>query len=150
MMRSHSLARAIADQGFGAARRMLTYKTQWNGGTLIVAGRYYPSSKMCSACGTVKTTLSLSERTYRCQACGLTAGRDVNAAVNLLSLAASGAESQNACRAAVRPGTAGHAAVNQEPGTAHAGQTGTVPAQARTAAQDDHHRSPIRNGTGPG
>ena len=70
------LARAIADQGFAAAVRMLGYKTIWNGGRLILVGRWYPSSKTCSGCGAVKAKLALSERTYRCDACGLVADRD--------------------------------------------------------------------------
>lgn len=107
MTRNRRLARAVADQGFGQARRMLGYKTAWNGGRLVTAGRFYPSSKTCSGCGTVKAKLSLSERTYRCGACGLALDRDLNAARNLLRLAASGAESKNACRAAVRPGPPG-------------------------------------------
>jgi putative transposase len=69
------------------------------------------------------------ERTYHCGTCGLVADRDVNAARNLLNLAASGAESRNACEAAVRPGYAGHTALNQEPGTANAGKTGTAARQ---------------------
>lgn len=133
MTRNRRLARAIADQGFGQARRMLGYKTAWNGGQLIVAGRWYPSSKTCSACGAVKAKLSLSERTFRCD-CGLVLDRDVNAARNLLHLAVSGTEGLNACGGTVRPGLAGHVPVNQEPGTALAGQTGTVPSQDRTAA----------------
>ena len=90
MTRNHRLARAISDQGFGQARRMLAYKTAWNAGRLITAGRFYPSSKTCSGCGAVKAKLALSERTYACTACGLVLDRDVNAAVNLLKLAASG------------------------------------------------------------
>jgi putative transposase len=126
MTRNRHLARAVADQGFGIARRMLAYKTTWNGGRLITAGRWFPSSKTCSGCGHVKAKLALSERTYRCGHCGLVLDRDVNAARNLLHLAASGAESQNACGGTVRPGTAGHIPVNQEPGTAHADKTGTA------------------------
>jgi putative transposase len=134
MTRNRHLARAISDQGFGQARRMLAYKTGWNGGRLIVAGRWFPSSKTCSGCGTVKAKLSLSERTFRCDACGLAADRDINAARNLLNLAASGAESLNACRAAVRPGPAGRAAMKQEPGTAKMGKTGTAARQQVAAA----------------
>ena len=134
MLANRRLARAIADQGFGAARRMLGYKTAREGGTLVVAGRWYPSSKKCSGCGSVKAKLTLAERVYRCDACGLVMGRDVNAARNLLSLAASGADSLNACGAAVRPGPrAGRAAMKQEPGTANAGQTGTAAHQATVA-----------------
>ncbi len=108
MTRNRRLARAIADQGFGTARRMLGYKAAWNGGRLIVAGRWFPSSKTCSGCGDVKAKLALSERTYRCGHCGLALDRDVNAACNLLYLAASGAERLNACGGTVRPGSAGH------------------------------------------
>jgi putative transposase len=103
MIRNRRLARAIADQGFGQARRMLSYKTGWHGGTLVIANRWYPSSKTCSVCGTVKTKLSLSERTYQCEHCGLVIDRDINAARNLFTLAASGAESRNACGGTVRP-----------------------------------------------
>ncbi len=133
MVRNRRLARAVSDQGFGKARRMLDYKTAWNGGRLVTADRWFPSSKTCSGCGTVKVKLPLSERTYRCDSCSLVLDRDVNAARNLLRLAASGAESINACGETVRPGSAGHVPVNQEPGTADAGQTGTA-AQQQAAA----------------
>jgi putative transposase len=135
MVRNRRLARAVADQGFGQARRMLAYKTAWNGGQLLIADRWYPSSKLCSGCGAVKAKLALSERTYRCERCGLALDRDVNAAVNLPHLAASGADSRNACRAQVRPGPAGHRAVTQEPGTAPAGKTGTASGQPLAAEQ---------------
>jgi putative transposase len=128
------LARAISDQGFGAARQMLAYKTAWNGGALIVADRFYPSSKTCSACGAVKAKLTLRDRVFTCEACCLVADRDVNAARNLLNLAASGAEKQNACGGHVRPVAHGQRPVNQEPGTAHAGQTGTATRQREAAA----------------
>jgi putative transposase len=130
------LARAIADAGFGAAVRMLGYKTTWNGGTLIPAGRWYPSSKTCSGCGAVKAKLARSERAYRCHGCGLALDRDVNAAANLLGLAVSGTERRNACGGTVRPGTAGHVPVNQEPGTAHAGKTGTASGQPLAAGHE--------------
>jgi putative transposase len=133
MTRNRRLARAICDQGFGVARRMLAYKTGWKGGRVVLAGRFYPSSKKCSACGTVKATLSLAERTFRCGHCGLALDRDINAAVNLLKFAASGAENANACGGTVRPRPARHVPVKQEPGTAHAGKTGTA-ARQRTAA----------------
>ncbi|HEX7160333.1 MAG TPA: RNA-guided endonuclease TnpB family protein, partial [Trebonia sp.] len=126
MTRNRRLARAIGDQGFGTLRRMLAYKTAWRGGTLVTADRFFPSSKRCSGCGAVKAKLPLSERVYSCELCGLVLDRDVNAARNLLSLAASGAERLNACGAAVRPGPAGHAAVKQEPGTPQGDKTGTA------------------------
>jgi transposase len=77
--------------------------------------------------------LPLSERTYRC-GCGVVTGRDVNAAANLLKLAASGAERVNACGGTVRPGLAGRVLVKQEPGTRKRGKTGTFPRQHGTAA----------------
>ena len=139
LVRNRRLARAISDAGFGQARRMLAYKTTWNGGALVTAGRFYPSSKTCSGCGAVKAKLALSERTYACTACGLVLDRDVNAAVNLLKLAASGAESHNACGGTVRPGLAGRVPVKQEPGSAHAGQTGTASGQPLAAGRELTH-----------
>lgn len=138
MTRNRHLARALADQGFGIARRMLGYKTTWNGGYLLLAGRWFPSSKTCSGCGAVKAKLPLSERTYRCD-CGLVTGRDVNAAANLLKLAASGAESINAWGGTVRPGLAGRVPVNQEPGAAHADRTGTASEKPLAAEQELTH-----------
>jgi len=134
MISNRRLARAVSDQGFGEARRMLAYKAEREGGRLVVADRWYPSSKLCSACGWRKPSLTLAERLFRCEACGHTGDRDVNAARNLLKLAASGAESLNACGAAVRPGLAGHAALKQEPGTSDEGKTGTAFPQREAAA----------------
>jgi putative transposase len=134
MTRNRRLARAVSDQGFGQARRMLEYKTTRNAGRVILAGRFYPSSKTCSHCGAVKAKLPLSERTYRCDDCGLVIDRDVNAARNLLKLAASGAERLNACEGTVRPRHARQVPVKQEPGTALAGQTGTAAPQGTAAA----------------
>jgi putative transposase len=134
MTRNRRLARSISDQGFGQARRMLGYKTTWNGGQLIVADRWYPSSRTCSACGWRKPSLTLAERTFCCEACGLAEDRDANAARNLLKLAASGAESITACGGTVRPRPARHVPVKQEPGTADAGKTGTAFRQREAAA----------------
>jgi putative transposase len=108
MVKNRKLARAISDAGFGEIRRQLTYKTAWNGGTLIVADRWYPSSKTCSRCGVVKTKLHLSERTYACTTCGLALDRDENAARNLASLvkrvvAGSGPETENGRGADPKP-----------------------------------------------
>ena len=139
MTRNHTLARAICDQGFGQARRMLGYKTTWHGGQLIIAGRWFPSSRTCSGCGTVKAKLALSERTYTCPGCGLILDRDINAAANLLKLAASGAESQNASGGTVRPGLAGRVPVKEEPGTATADQTGTASGQPLAAGPELTH-----------
>ncbi|MDG4764311.1 IS607 family element RNA-guided endonuclease TnpB [Solwaraspora sp. WMMD406] len=134
MLRNRRLARHVADAGFSEIRRQLAYKTGWNGGRLVVADRWYPSSKTCSGCGTVKTKLALSEREYRCEACGLVIDRDRNAAVNLAALAAATAGSGPvAARGAdQKTRTRGQVAVKREPGTAQADQTGTVLPQGRT------------------
>lgn len=87
MVRSGKLARHIMDAGWGELRRMLAYKTVWYGSRLTVAGRWYPSSKRCSDCGHVLTTLLLSIRGWDCPACGAHHDRDENAAKNLAALA---------------------------------------------------------------
>jgi putative transposase len=74
------LGRKFADACLGELRRQLTYKTADRGHRLVAIGRFYPSSKTCSACGKAKATLLLSERVFRCDQCGHVADRDVNAA----------------------------------------------------------------------
>jgi putative transposase len=95
-------------------------KTAWYGSRLVVADRFYPSSKTCSACGWVKAKLTLAERTLRCEACGLQVDRDLNAARNLAKLAQyvaqSGWETANARGADIRPGLAGLTASKREAG----------------------------------
>jgi putative transposase len=88
MLKNRRLARHIAGVGMGEFRRQLDYKTTWAGGRVVVADRWYPVSKTCSACGVVKAKLRLAERTYHCDQCGLTLDRDLNAARNLAALAA--------------------------------------------------------------
>jgi putative transposase len=88
MLANRRLAWHIADVGFAEIRRHLAYKTLWYGGRLLVADRWYPSSKTCSGCGAVKAKLALSEREYACEACGLVIDRDRNASLNLAALAA--------------------------------------------------------------
>jgi putative transposase len=83
LLRNHHLAAAISDQGWAELRRQLEYKTQRHGGRLVVADRFYPSTKTCARCGAVKTKLTLAVRTYKCGTCGLVIDRDVNAAANL-------------------------------------------------------------------
>ena len=95
MARNHRLAKAVSDASFGEFRRQLEYKTARTGAALHVVDRWYPSSKTCSKCGRVKAELSLSERTYRCDGCGLVMDRDLNAAVNI-KVAGSAPETQNA------------------------------------------------------
>jgi putative transposase len=86
VLKNRRLARHIAGVGMGEFRRQLGYKGTWPGGRLHVVDRWYPSSTTCSACGAVKTTLRLAERTYRCDQCGLVADRDPGAARNLAPL----------------------------------------------------------------
>jgi putative transposase len=103
MLRNRQLARSIADASWAELGRQLTYKCQWYGSRLVVAGRWYPSSKTCSACGQVMAELSLSQRTFQCDRCGLRLDRDDNAARNLaglgLAVAGSSPETINVCGA---------------------------------------------------
>lgn len=143
MMRNHRLARHIADASFGEIRRQLEYKTDWNGGRLIVADRWFASSKTCSGCGAVKAKLALSERTYVCTTCGLVLDRDENAAVNLAAIgeamvAGSGPETLNGRGADCKTGLARRVAVKRQPGTARAGKTGIVSRQRETAKVSAH------------
>jgi putative transposase len=93
MARNRCLARSIMDGGFFEFRRQLDYKCRMYGATLVVADRWYPSSKTCSCCGSVKTGLVLSQRTYHCDNCRFECDRDRNAARNLENMAASSAVS---------------------------------------------------------
>jgi putative transposase len=88
MQRNKHLALSVSDAGMGELRRQLAYKSAWYGSTLVAADRFFPSSKLCSGCGTIKDTLALSERQYDCDICGFSLDRDENAAVNLHRLAA--------------------------------------------------------------
>jgi len=83
MLKNHKLSRAISDVGFYEFRRQLEYKTKWNNNELVIANRFYPSSKLCSCCGEKKKDLKLSDRRYKCDYCGFNLDRDLNAAINL-------------------------------------------------------------------
>jgi len=83
MVRNHRLARAISDMGLGMFRRMLTYKAAAYGAHVMVADRWFPSSKMCRACGVLHKDLTLKDRVFVCPACGHTEDRDLHAAKNL-------------------------------------------------------------------
>jgi len=87
MVKNHHLARAISRQSWADFRRQLEYKSEMHGRDLVVANRFYPSTKTCSGCGAVKP-VALSERVYKCPICGLTTDRDFNAAINLSRLRA--------------------------------------------------------------
>lgn len=103
MVKNHHLAKAVSDAAFGEFRRQLEYKTARTGAVLHVIDRWYPSSKTCSGCGRVKAKLSLAERVYRCNGCGLVMDRDLNAAVNIL-VAGSAPETINAHGETVKRG----------------------------------------------
>ncbi len=89
MLANRHLSRAVADMGFFEFRRQLEYKATQRGGMIVVADRWYPSSKMCSTCGHKLETLPLSVREWACPLCGTRHDRDVNAAINLKNLAVS-------------------------------------------------------------
>lgn len=86
MSKNHALAGAILDAAFGEIRRQLEYKAAMRGGRVVVADRFFPSSKMCSACGDVVDSLPLQVRSWVCPSCGSTHDRDRNAAKNLEDL----------------------------------------------------------------
>ena len=118
LLRNRKLSRVIADVGFYEFRRQLEYKCEWYGSELVIAPRFFPSSKKCSVCGNIKRNLRLSDRFYVCTECGLEMNRDLNAACNLV--AASWTETENACGEDVRlvadsVGSAEQTSMNQEP-----------------------------------
>jgi putative transposase len=87
MQQNAHLGLSVSDAGMGELRRQLAYKSEWYGSRLVIADRWFPSSKLCSGCGTIKDTLGLNERLYQCDVCGLSLDRDENAAINLRRLA---------------------------------------------------------------
>jgi len=97
MLKNHCLAQAVADSNFGEIRRQLEYKAVWRDVQIVTIGRFYPSSKTCSACGDIKPTLSLGERIFICEECGNVLDRDLNAAINRRNVAVSFIDTQNAC-----------------------------------------------------
>ena len=131
LMANRRIARHIAEVGWGTILAQLKYKTSWSDGSLLVAAdRFFPSSKTCSSCGTVRAKLALSERVFACHACGLSLDRDLNAALNLAEMARrhaqaagrekcyvarTGRETQNARRGPVSPSTrAGRSPLKRE------------------------------------
>ena len=100
MLKNRRLAQAISDVGMYEIRRQLEYKCRWYGSKLIIAPRTFPSSKRCSSCGHKKKELSLSERVFHCEVCGLRIDRDLNAALNLVIVSLPG--TQTACGEDVR------------------------------------------------
>jgi putative transposase len=83
MIKNRKLSRAIADVGFGMLRRFIEYKAILRNCIVVIADRFFPSSKTCSNCGQVKEILTLKDRIFECDACGFVIDRDLNAAINL-------------------------------------------------------------------
>ncbi|MFF4378388.1 RNA-guided endonuclease InsQ/TnpB family protein [Kitasatospora sp. NPDC001547] len=112
MLANHKLARAISDASWAELRTMLEYKARWYGRDLVVIDRWFPSSKLCSACGTLRGSMPLNVREWTC-GCGTTHDRDVNAAKNILAAGLAVA----ACGDGVRPQRStpgGQSSVKQE------------------------------------
>ena len=82
MMKNKHLSKAVQEQGFYEFRRQIEYKAKWNNIPVIIADRFFPSSKMCSCCGNIKKDLKLSDRIYKCE-CGNIINRDFQASLNL-------------------------------------------------------------------
>jgi putative transposase len=82
MVKNRKLARAISDAGFGTLRAFIEYKAKLRDCNIVIADRFYPSSKTCPCCGKIKENLTLADRIYKC-GCGFKLDRDLNAAINL-------------------------------------------------------------------
>jgi putative transposase len=132
MLANARLARAISDIGFYAFRRQLAYKAVRYGTMLVLADRWYPSSKLCSKCGARYHMLSLSERSWICFACNTQHDRDVNAAINLQRLATGASAAQTALPVASPAVTLGTAA-----GVRLAGGGKVTPVRYEYGQQDD-------------
>jgi putative transposase len=99
MVKNRSLARAISDAAWSEFRGLLEYKAAWYGRDVVAVDRFFPSSKLCSTCGTLAERMPLNVREWTCEGCGTTHDRDVNAAKNLLAAGLA----VTACGAGVRP-----------------------------------------------
>ena len=86
MISNKKLSKAISDVSWSKFTNMLEYKAEWYGKEIVKIDRFAPSSKMCYGCGNIKSDLKLSDRTYKCNVCGLTIDRDLNAAINIKAL----------------------------------------------------------------
>ena len=138
--RQKARSRAIADLSWAEFSRQLAYKAQWAGGQVVTAPRFFPSTKTCSACGWVWETITLDDRTFVCQQCGLVMDRDLNAATNL----AVWAGNEHAAQAQTPDRQAGGRAINACGGNRsgrHLSDGETVPT---TPAQPDRSRKPAK------
>jgi putative transposase len=113
MVKNHTLARAICDAAWAQFRSMLEYKADWYGRDLVVVDRWFPSSKLCSACGRLMEKMPLNVREWACP-CGAVHDRDVNAARNIVAAGLA----VTACGDGVRPqresSRTGRSSVKQE------------------------------------
>jgi len=82
MMKNKHLSKAVQQQCFYEFRKQIEYKSNWNNISVIIADRFFPSSKLCSCCGNIKKDLKLSDRIYKCE-CGNIIDRDFQASLNL-------------------------------------------------------------------
>jgi putative transposase len=127
MLRNRKLARAISDAAWSQFRGMLEYKATWYGRELIAVDRWFPSSKLCSACSTLTNEMALNVREWTCCGCGASHDRDMNAAKNIVAAGLA----VSVCGAGVRPqrepSPTGRPAVKQK---AHSASRGTPNASA--------------------
>ena len=91
MMKNHNLAKAIADAGWNQFVNFVEYKAGWDGREVLRVDRFFPSSKLCSDCGTKHKSLTLNIRQWVCTECGVIHDRDENAAINILKQTTGGA-----------------------------------------------------------
>jgi putative transposase len=144
--RKRGLNRALADAALAEIRRMLGYKTRWYGSHLEEAGRYFPSSKTCTACMRRKSNLTLADRIFECDGCGMRIDRDLGAAINLARLgvptvlgeqspAGSGPVAGRGATRETEPAPAGDAAGDEASTPPHqtVDQTGTASPQGEAA-----------------
>ncbi|KAB1138937.1 IS200/IS605 family element transposase accessory protein TnpB [Streptomyces luteolifulvus] len=114
MVKNRSMSRAISDAAWAQFRNLLEYKATWYGREVIAVDRFFPSSKLCSHCGTLQPEMPLGVRTWMCGSCGTVHDRDVNAAKNVLAAGLA----VSVCGAGVRPQRrtpGGQSAVKQKP-----------------------------------
>ncbi|WP_029110204.1 IS607 family element RNA-guided endonuclease TnpB [Mycobacterium sp. URHD0025] len=144
--RKRGLNRSLADAALAEIRRMLGYKSRWYGSQMVEADRFYPSSKTCTACGRRKSNLTLADRIFECDGCGMRIDRDLGAAINLARLgvptmlgeqspAGSGPVAGRGATRETEPAPAGDAAGDEAPTPHHhtVGQTGTASPQGEAA-----------------
>ena len=145
--RKKGLNLALSDAALAEIRRMLGYKCTWYGSQLAEAGRYFPSSKLCSTCGRRKPSLALADRIYECGYCGLLIDRDHNAAINLARLG----EALRTGRTGTGTGSSPAASHRAGDGRGAARETEATP--VADAAGDEtstpHRQQPGKTGTVP-